>query len=253
MISIKSDKEIQLMRNAGKVVALAHRQVGLSVEPGVTTAELDAIAEKVIRDNGAIPSFKGREGVKGSVFPATICASVNDEVVHGIPDKRILKEGDIVSIDIGAYLEGYHADSARTHPVGRVPEDVRRLIDITRLSFYEGIKYALSGSRLSDISNAVQVFVEANGYSVVRDFVGHGIGKELQEDPQIPNFGRPGYGPRLAPGMTLAIEPMVNMGDFRVEILPNNWTVVTADGSLSSHYEHTILITDGQPEILTEI
>ncbi len=253
MVSIKSEKEIQHMRNAGRVVALAHKQVSLSIKPGVTTAELDAIAEKVIRDSGAVPSFKGREGARGSIFPATICASVNDEVVHGIPEKRVLKEGDIISLDIGAFLEGYHADSAQTHPVGRISEDARRLIDVTRESFYEGIKYALSGNRLSDISNAVQVFVETNGYSVVRDFVGHGIGKELQEDPQIPNFGRPGYGPRLVPGMTLAIEPMVNMGDFKVEILPNSWTVVTADGSLSSHYEHTILITEGKPEILTKI
>ncbi len=253
MISIKSSKEIELMRKAGKIVALAHQQVSQAIRPGISTAELDAIAEKVIKNNGAIPSFKGKEGIKGSIFPATICASINNEVVHGIPDARVLREGDIISIDIGACMDGYHGDSAKTHPVEKISEEARILIEVTRQSFYEGIKYAKNNNRLSDISNAIQVFVETHGYSVVRDFVGHGIGKELQEEPQIPNFGKPGYGPRLASGMTLAIEPMVNIGDFRVRILPNNWTVVTADGSLSAHYEHTILITEEQPEILTKL
>lgn len=253
MISIKSNKEIELMRKAGKIVAMAHQQVSQAISPGISTAELDAIAEKVIKENGAIPSFKGKEGIKGSIFPSTICASINNEVVHGIPDARVLREGDIISIDIGACIDGYHGDSAKTHPVGKISEEARSLIEVTRQSFYEGIKYAKSSNRLSDISNAIQVFVETRGYSVVRDFVGHGIGRELQEEPQIPNFGKPGYGPRLASGMTLAIEPMVNIGDFRVRILPNNWTVVTADGSLSAHYEHTILITEEQPEILTKL
>lgn len=253
MISIKSGKEIELMRKAGKIVALAHHEVSQAVKPGISTAELDAIAEKVILKSGAIPSFKGKIGIKGSVFPATICASINNEVVHGIPGVMILKDGDIISVDIGACFQGYHGDSAKTHPVGRISDQASRLIDITRQSFYEGIKFAISGGRLSDISNAVQVFVESNGYSVVRDFVGHGIGSELQEDPQIPNFGKPGYGPRLMSGMALAIEPMVNIGNFKIKVLPNNWTVVTADGSLSAHYEHTILITEGQPEILTKI
>lgn len=253
MISIKSEREIGFMREAGRIVALAHDKVGKAIRPGISTNELDAIAEKVIRENGAIPSFKGREGFKGSAFPATICASVNNEVVHGIPDKRILKEGDIISVDIGACWSGYHGDSARTHPVGKISDEAGKLIEVTRQSFYEGIKYAVNGSRLSDISHSVQAYVEQNGFSVVRDFVGHGIGRELQEEPQIPNFGRPGYGPRLVKGMVLAIEPMVNIGNYIVKILPNNWTVVTADGSLSAHYENTIVITDGEPEILTKL
>lgn len=253
MISIKSGREIELMRRAGQIVALAHQEVSRAIKSGITTTELDAIAERVIRENGATPSFKGKEGIKGSIFPATICASINNEVVHGIPDNRAIKDGDIISVDIGACFEGYHGDSAKTHAVGEISREARRLIDVTKQSFYEGIRYAKNGNRLSDISHAVQEYVELNRYSVVRDFVGHGIGSELQEDPQIPNFGRPGYGPRLMQGMALAIEPMVNAGDYRVKIMPNNWTVVTADGSLSAHYEHTILITDGEPEILTKI
>lgn len=253
MITIKSEKEIEYMREAGRIVALAHQEVSLAIKPGVTTKELDAIAEKVIREKGGIPSFKGRKSLKGYIFPATICASVNNEVVHGIPSERILKEGDIISIDIGASYNGYHGDAAKTYPVGRISEEAQKLIEVTEQSFYEGIKYARKGNRLTDISNAIQVFVESRGYSVVRDFVGHGIGRELQEDPPVPNFGKPGYGPRLVPGMTLAIEPMVNMGGYRVKILLNDWTVVTADGSLSAHYEHTILITEDEPEILTRV
>jgi methionyl aminopeptidase len=254
MISIKSEKEIELMRIAGKIVAMAHEQIGKAIRPGITTAELDAIAERVITENGAYPSFKGKEGINKSVYPASICASINSEVVHGIPSsKRTLKDGDIVSIDIGAYYQGYHGDAAITHPVGKITPEAQRLIDVTRQSFYEGIKLARNGNRLSDISNAVQMYVESNGFSVVRDFVGHGIGRELQEDPQIPNYGKPGYGPRLMPGMTIAIEPMINVGNYNVNILQDNWTVVTADGCLSSHYENTILITEGEPEILTRV
>jgi len=253
MISVKSVREIELMRMAGKIVALAHEEVKNFIKPGISTLELDKIAEKVIRENGAIPSFKGKEGMNRSIYPATICASINNEVVHGIPDKKVLKEGDIISIDIGACYKGYHGDSAMTHPVGEVTAEALKLIRVTEQSFYEGIKFAKEGNRLTDISNAVQIFVEANGYSVVRDFVGHGIGRELQEEPQIPNFGRPGFGPRLTKGMTLAIEPMVNMGNYPIKILSNNWTVVTADGSLSAHYENTILITEENPEILTRL
>lgn len=253
MISIKSDKEIQLMRQAGKIVAMAHDAIEKAIKPGISTIELDKIAEKVILENGATPSFKGIEGHNGSIYPASICASINDEVVHGIPDKRILREGDIISIDIGAQYQGYHGDAAKTHPVGKISLPARKLIEVTRQSFYEGLKYARQGNRLSDISHAVQEFVEANGFSVVRDFVGHGIGRELQELPQIPNYGKPGYGPRLVAGMTIAVEPMVNIGGYDVNILKNNWTVITSDGSLSSHYENTILITENDPEILTKI
>lgn len=254
MISVKSVREIELMRIAGKIVALAHEEIKKMIKPGITTLELDEIAEKVIIKNGATPSFKGKEGINQSIYPATICASINNEVVHGIPDnKRVLKESDIISIDIGACYEGYHGDAAITHPVGLVSSEALRLIRVTEQSFFEGIKYAKEGNRLTDISNAVQRFVEANGYSVVRDFVGHGIGSELQEEPQIPNFGKPGYGPRLTKGMALAIEPMVNMGSYPVKILSNNWTVVTSDGSLSAHYENTIIITEGEPEILTKL
>ncbi|NLY42997.1 MAG: type I methionyl aminopeptidase [Clostridiaceae bacterium] len=246
MITIKAAQEIEYMREAGRIVYEAHNLVEKAIQPGITTEELDSIAEKYIRSQGAIPSFKGYNG-----FPASICASLNDEVVHGIPGLRKLKDGDIISIDIGAMYKGYHGDAARTHPVGKCSEEALRLIRVTRESFYKGLAYAVEGRRLSDISAAIQRYVEKNGYSVVRDFVGHGIGQNMHEDPQVPNYGVPGRGPRLVSGMTLAIEPMVNAGDYRVRIMPNNWTVVTADGSLSAHYEHTILITKGDPEILT--
>ena len=254
MITIKSKREIDLMSEAGRIVALAHEALGKAVRPGITTQELDRIAEEVIFSSGALPSFKGRAGIPGSKgFPAAICTSVNEEVVHGIPGPRILKEGDIVSMDIGACKDGYHGDSARTYPVGRVSAEALRLIKVTEESFYKGLEYAREGCRLSDISHAVQDHVESSGFSVVREYVGHGIGRELQEDPQIPNYGKPGYGPRLVSGMVLAVEPMVNAGTYKVKILPDKWTVVTEDGSLSAHYEHTIVITSGEPRILTKL
>ncbi|WHH61449.1 type I methionyl aminopeptidase [Petroclostridium sp. X23] len=246
MITIKSAQEIEYMRQAGRIVAQAHDILERAIRPGITTKELDSIVEEFIRSQGAVPSFKGYNG-----FPASICASVNGEVVHGIPGLTKLKDGDIISVDIGAMHNGYHGDAARTHPVGNVSDEAMRLIEVTQQSFYEGIKHAVEGSRLSDISSAVQKYVEDHGYSVVRDFVGHGIGQQMHEEPQIPNYGNPGRGPRLIAGMTLAIEPMVNAGKHDVKIMPNRWTVVTADGSLSAHYEHTILIAQGGPEILT--
>ena len=252
MISIKSEKEIEYMREAGRIVALAHKAVKEAIKPGITTKELDDIATKVILDNGATPSFKGQPGLKGSIpFPASICASVNDEIIHGIPGGYRLKEGDIISVDIGACKNGYHGDSAKTHPVGKISENAQKLIDVTRQSFYEGMKYAKKGNRLSDISHAIQEYAESNGCSVVREFVGHGIGKNLHEDPEVPNYGRPGRGPRLEKGMTIAVEPMINEGIEDLEVLDNRWTIVTADGKLSAHYEHTVLITDGEVELLT--
>lgn len=246
MIYIKSEKEIELMRVAGKVIANLFEVLEKVIKPGVTTLELDRIAEEFIIKNGCIPAFKGLYG-----FPASICASVNDEVVHGIPGLRKLQEGDIISIDLGANYKGYNADAARTFPVGEISDETKKLIEVTRESFFEGIKYAREGNRLSDISHAIQVYVESHGFSVVRDYVGHGIGRKMHEDPQIPNFGPPGKGPRLKRGMTLAIEPMVNAGHYSVRTLEDNWTVVTVDGSLSAHYENTIVITEGEPEILT--
>lgn len=254
MISIKSEKEIEYMREAGHIVALAHRAIKEAIKPGITTKELDDIATKVILENGAVPSFKGQRGLKGSIpFPASICASVNDEIIHGIPGGYRLKEGDIISIDIGACKNGYHGDSAKTHPVGKISENAQKLIDVTRQSFYEGMKYAKQGNRLSDISHAIQEYAESNGFSVVREFVGHGVGAALHEDPEVPNYGRPGRGPRLEKGMTIAVEPMINEGIEDLEILDNRWTVITADGKLSAHYEHTILITDGEVELLTAL
>ena len=246
MIHIKTRSEIEKMRFSGKIVANAHDLIRKAIKPGVTTLELDKIAEDYIRSQGAVPSFKGYHG-----FPASICASINNEVVHGIPDHRKLQEGDIISVDIGAYINGYHGDSAKTHGVGTIDPTAQKLIDVTKQSFFEGIKYAKEGYRLFDISHAIQAYIEGNGFSVVRDFVGHGIGHEMHEEPQIPNYGPSGRGVRLRQGMCLAIEPMVNVGGYEVEVLLNNWTVVTVDGSLSAHYEHTIALTDGEPEILT--
>lgn len=246
MIIIKSKKEIELMSRAGRIVAGAHRAVEAAIRPGITTAELDTIARQYIEGQGAYPSFKGYYG-----FPGSICSSVNDEVIHGIPGDTILQDGDIVSIDIGAIYDGYHGDAARTHPVGNVSSEALELIEVTKDSFYEGIKYARLGYRLSDISHRIQLFVEERGYSVVRSYVGHGIGQEMHEDPQIPNFGPPGKGPRLREGMTLAIEPMVNQGTHEVVTLDDNWTVVTKDGKLSAHYENTIAIMEDGPIILT--
>jgi len=248
MIIIKSQREIELMRKAGEITALTLNEVERHIKPGITTMELDKIAEEFILSHNATPTFKGYRG-----FPASICTSINEEVVHGIPGLRSLKDGDIISIDIGAMYQGYNGDATRTFPVGKVDADALRLIEVTKQSFFEGIAYAKEGYRLSDISHAIQSYVESQDYSVVRDYVGHGIGQKMHESPQIPNFGPPGKGPRLRAGMTLAIEPMVNMGGYEVYTLQNNWTVVTSDGSLSAHYENTIAITDGEPEILTII
>lgn len=236
------------MRDAGRIVAATHEELAKAVKPGVTTKELDRIAEDFILRNGGKPAFKGYHG-----FPASICASVNEQVVHGIPGLRNLENGDIISIDIGAVINGFFGDSAVTLPVGDVRTEALNLLKITEKSLYQGIEQACSGNRLTDISNAVQTFVEANGYSVVRDYVGHGIGSHMHEEPQVPNFGKPGRGPRLKPGMTLAIEPMVNIGTHEVMTLTDNWTVVTKDKSLSAHFEHTIVVTEGNPEILTKL
>ncbi|MFZ3172966.1 MAG: type I methionyl aminopeptidase [Carboxydocellales bacterium] len=248
MISCKSERELNYMRDAGKIVARALAEVKQAVSPGVTTQELDALADKYIAKQGAIPAFKGYHG-----FPACICASINEEVVHGIPGLRKLKDGDIISIDVGAVINGYFGDSALTLPVGNVSTAATRLLEVTEQSLFKGIEQAIDGNRLSDVSYAVQSHVEALGYSVVRDYVGHGIGSNMHEEPQIPNFGRPGRGPRLKAGMTLAIEPMVNIGGYEVRTLLDNWTVVTKDASLSAHFEHTIAITDAGPEILTKL
>lgn len=246
MISIKSSREIELMRIAGRIVAEALELLRKAIGPGVTTAELDAIAEAHIRKNGAVPAFKGYNG-----FPASICASINDQVVHGIPDSTVLKDGDIVGIDIGASYEGYVGDAARSYGIGNIDGEIKRLLRVTEESFFSGIEYAVAGNRLSDISHGIQKHVESNGFSVVRDFVGHGIGRNMHEEPQIPNYGPPHKGPRLVAGMTLAIEPMVNQGKYAVKVLNDGWTVVTADGKPSAHYENTIVITDDKPEILT--
>ncbi|MDK2918804.1 MAG: methionyl aminopeptidase [Candidatus Petromonas sp.] len=248
MIIIKSDKEIEHMKEAGKIVAHTHEVLRKHIKPGITTEELDKIAEKEIRALGGIPAFKGYGG-----FPASICTSINEEVVHGIPGLKQLKDGDIISIDIGAVYNGYYGDAAKTYPVGSVNEDALKLIRITKESFYEGLKFCKEGHRLSDISHAIQIHVEKNGFSVVRDYVGHGIGANMHEDPQILNFGPPGKGPRLTKGMVLAIEPMVNIGTYKVRTLLDNWTVVTLDGKWSAHYEHTVAITDDEPLILTKL
>ncbi|ACQ54130.1 type I methionyl aminopeptidase [Clostridium botulinum] len=249
MIIIKTDSEIEYMVKAGKVVAEALDTLEKHVKPGISTGELDRIAEEIILGRNAKPSFKGYYG-----FPASICASVNNEVVHGIPNKdRILNEGDIISIDCGAILNGYQGDAARTFPVGNVSEEAAKLIEVTKNSFFKGIEKAKVGNRLTDISAAIQEYVESYGLSIVRDYVGHGIGKNMHEDPEVPNFGRPGRGPKLSKGMCLAIEPMVNIGDFNVKVEPNKWTVVTVDGSLSAHYENTVAILDDGPKITTLI
>jgi len=246
MIILKSNNEIKIMRKAGSIVAGAHEAVRKAVAPGITTAELDQIAYDYIRSKGAIPSFKGYQG-----FPGNICTSINSQVVHGIPGPTILKEGDIVSVDIGAIYNGYHGDAARTYPIGAVSPNAAKLIKVTEESFYKGLEFAREGYRLSDISHAIQTYVERHGYSVVKALVGHGIGQQMHEDPQVPNFGRPGRGPRLRAGMTLAIEPMVNEGTDKVITLDDHWTVLTEDGSLSAHYENTIAITSNGPVILT--
>jgi methionyl aminopeptidase len=246
MIILKTRREIEIMKKAGRLVAQAHELVRNNIKPGITTKELDQIVEDFLKSQNAIPTFKGYNG-----FPYSICASINEEVVHGMPGDKKLKEGDIISVDIGATFEGYVGDSAKTFLVGEVDEEKRRLVEVTRQSFYEGIKFAKESYRLSDISHAIQEYAESAGFSVVRDYVGHGVGKKMHESPQIPNFGKPGKGPRLQQGMVLAIEPMINAGTYNVRVLDNDWTVVTLDGKPSAHYEHTIAITDGEPELLT--
>lgn len=248
MIIIKNNDEISLMRKAGKIVGETLLLLETKVKPGVTTADLDRMAEEFITKHGAKPSFKGLYG-----FPSSLCISVNEQVVHGIPGLYTLKEGDIVSIDCGAFINGFHGDAARTIPVGIVSEKAQKLIDITKESFFKGIEFAKEGNRLSDISNGIQSYVEAAGFSVVRDFVGHGIGAKVHEDPNVPNFGKSGRGPKLIEGMVLAIEPMVNAGTHEVRTLKDHWTVVTADNSLSAHYENTVAILSDGPEILTLI
>lgn len=247
MIICKTPRELEIMREAGKIVALTHKELKQHIQPGITTKELDTIAERLIRRYDASPSFKGYHGFTGS-----ICASVNEELVHGIPGDRKLKDGDIISIDIGAYYNGYHGDSAWTYPVGTISEESKRLLEVTEESLYKGLDEAKPDVRLSNISHAIQTLVEDHGFSVVREYVGHGIGQDLHEDPQIPHYGPPNKGPRLKPGMVLAIEPMVNAGTRYVKTLADNWTVITVDGKFCAHFEHTIAITETGYEILTK-
>lgn len=246
-VTIKSPREIELMRESNRLLAEVHKALEESIRPGMTTLDVDRLGEKLIRERGGIPNFKNYNG-----YPASICVSVNDEVVHGIPSKyRVLQEGDIVSLDAGLIYKGYHSDAARTHAVGKVSPEKQKLMDVTKQSFFEGMKYAKAGNYLYDISNAIDAYVSQFGYGIVRDLVGHGIGTHLHEDPQIPNFAQKKRGIKLAPGMTLAVEPMINMGTWQVEFLSDGWTIVTKDGLPSAHYENTILITEGEPEILT--
>jgi methionyl aminopeptidase len=246
MIVLKSQSELSLMREAGRIVAETHRLMKQAIQPGITTAELDRIADSYIRSQGAVPSFKGYNG-----FPFSICASVNDELVHGFPGPRKLNEGDIITIDIGAQYRGYHGDSAWTYGVGTVSDEVQRLLDVTEASLYAGLQLIRPDERLFTVSHGIQQVIEEAGFSVVREFVGHGIGAELHEEPQVPNYGLPGRGPRLKPGMVLAIEPMVNMGEPYVKTLSDNWTVVTVDGSWCAHFEHTVAVTEDGYEIFT--
>ena len=247
MITLKSSQEIELMRRAGKITAAARALARDMVKPGVTTQQIDEAVYKFIVSQGATPSFLNYGG-----FPASACISVNDEVIHGIPGKRVLREGDIVSVDVGAYIGGYYGDCTGTYPCGQVSDEAMRLIRVTQQSFFEGLKFAKEGYRVSDIGAAVQAYVEAEGFSVVREFVGHGIDRKLHESPEVPNYGKPGHGPRLLRGMTLALEPMVNMGGAAIRQLSDGWTVKTADGKYAAHYENTLLITAGEPEILTD-
>ena len=245
-IVIKSAREIELMRVAGRITAGARTIARQGIAAGVTTKELDREIHRYIVKNGATPTFLNYGG-----FPASACISVNDEVIHGIPGARVIHDGDIVSVDVGAKINGFTGDCAGTYPCGEITPEAQDLIAVTRQSFFEGIKFARVGYRVSDIGHAIQEYVESHGYSVVRSYVGHGVGAQLHEEPEVPNYGEPGHGPRLVKGMTIAIEPMVNAGTFDVRVLDNEWTVVTADGKLSAHYENTILIADGEPEILT--
>ncbi len=249
MIVLKSSHELALMRQAGRIVAQVLERFREVVRPGISTLDLERIASHIIEREGAIPSFKGYRG-----FPAAICASINEEIVHGIPSpERVLEEGDIISLDVGAIYRGYHGDAAITLPVGQVDGEVQRLLQVTQGALEAGIAQSYAGKRLGDISAAIQRYVESRGFNVVREYTGHGIGQEMHEDPQIPNFGQPNRGPRLRPGMTFALEPMVMMGDWRTRTLSDGWTVVTADGSLSAHFEHTLVVTNGEPEILTKL
>ena len=247
MITVKSSRDLKLMREACVISAQALQIGGKAVEPGVTTAEIDRVIRKFIESQGATPSFLGYGG-----FPASACISINDTVIHGIPDKRVIKAGDIVSIDVGAYFNGFHGDNAATFGAGDVSKEAKALMQATEESLYEGIRAATAGNRIGDIGAAVQRYVEVRGYSVVRQFVGHGVGTNLHEDPSVPNFGTPGRGPRLMPGMTLAIEPMINAGVSDVVIQPDGWTTVTKDGRLSAHFEHTVAVTTDGPVILTK-
>ncbi|HCE75295.1 MAG TPA: type I methionyl aminopeptidase [Dehalococcoidia bacterium] len=251
-ITIKSSRELDLMREAGRIIAEAKLAVKNALAPGVTSLEMDALAEEIIKKRGAIPSFKGYQPAPHMPpFPASICFSFNEEIVHGIPSERKMREGDIVSVDFGAIVEGYHGDSAFTAGVGSISDTAQRLIDVTSDSLDAGIKMALIGSRLTDISNSIQIYAESKGYSVVKEYVGHGIGRELHEEPQIPNYGSPGRGPLLREGMVLAIEPMLNVGSWKTKVMPDGWTIVTIDGELSAHSEHTVAITSDGPEVLT--
>ena len=247
MITLNSNREIELMRRAGKITAAARAVAREMVKPGVTTHQIDKAVFEFIKSQGAVPSFLNYNG-----YPASVCVSVNDEIIHGIPGKRVLKEGDIVSVDVGAFIGGFHGDCAGTYPCGEVSEEAMRLIRVTQQSFFEGIRYAREGYHIKDISHAVQTYVEAQGFSVVREYVGHGIGRKMHEAPEVPNFGEPGHGPRLLRGMTIAVEPMVNAGGASIIQMSDGWTVKTADGRNAAHYENTILITDGEPEILTD-
>lgn len=246
MIWLKSDKEIELMRESGRLTGLALRAIGEIIRPGLTTREIDAFAEEFIKSHGAVPSFKDYRG-----YPAAVCTSVNDVIVHGIPDNTKLCEGDIISVDIGVYKNGFHGDAARTFPVGKISDEAQRLIDVTKQCFFEGVKFAKDGQRLGDIGAAVQSYAESNGYGVVRSLVGHGIGRQMHEDPDVPNFGRAGHGLRLRKGMTIAIEPMINQGTYEVTCADDGWTISTKDGKLAAHYENTVAILDGKTEILT--
>ena len=246
MITIKNAHDLESMRQACKITAAARALAGEMVRPGISTRAIDQAVHDFIVSQGAKPSFLNYGG-----FPASACISVNNTIVHGIPSGYVLKEGDIVSVDVGAYYKGFHGDCAATYACGAISTVAQKLIDVTRQSFYEGIRFATKGHRVQDISHAIQTYVESNGFSVVRSFVGHGVGRQLHEDPNVPNYGAPGRGPRLIPGMTIAVEPMVNEGSYDCRVLKDGWTTVTADGKLAAHYENTLLITDGEPEILT--
>lgn len=253
MIHLKSSEELKKMRQAGRIVAEVHVLMRKHVAPGITTAELNEMAEELIRGHNAIPSFKGYPPGSPNPFPATICASINEELVHGIPGPRVLKEGDIISIDVGAIHEGYHGDAALTLPVGEIDEATQRLLDVTREALHVGIAQARDGNRSGDISAAIQAYVEGQGFNVVREYTGHGIGRRMHEDPQVPNWGEPGHGVKLRSGMTIALEPMVLAGDYKVQVSGDKWTVVSADRKRTAHFEHTIVVRNGEAEILTRL